>query len=75
MITDSHAHVFWDTFEQDRTEVLARARECGVERMVVVGTERTNIENGEPVRNTTDYPFGTYKSLANLLGFGVGYNF
>jgi len=43
--------------------------------MVVVGTERTNIENGEPVRNTTDYPFGTYKSLANLFGVGVGYNF
>ena len=46
-----------------------------VSYMVVVGTERTNIEDGEPVRNTTDYPFGTYKSLANLLGFGVGYNF
>jgi long-chain fatty acid transport protein len=46
-----------------------------VSYMVVVGDERTNIENGEPVRNTTDYPFGTYSSLANLLGFGVGYNF
>jgi len=46
-----------------------------VSYMVVVGEERTNIENGEPVRNTTDYPFGTYSSLANLLGFGVGYNF
>jgi long-chain fatty acid transport protein len=43
--------------------------------MVVVGTERTNIENGEPLRNTTDYPFGSYKSLANLFGVGVGYNF
>ena len=43
--------------------------------MVVVGTERTNIEGGEPVRNTTDYPFGTYKSLANLFGVGIGYNF
>ena len=43
--------------------------------MLVVGTERTNIENGEPLRNTEDYPYGTYKSLANLLGFGVGYNF
>ena len=46
-----------------------------VSYMVVVGTERTNIEDGEPVRNTTDYPFGSYKSLANLFGFGVGYNF
>jgi len=46
-----------------------------VSYMLVVGEERTNIENGEPVRNTTDYPFGTYSSLANLFGFGVGYNF
>jgi long-chain fatty acid transport protein len=46
-----------------------------VSYMVVVGTERTNIEGGEPVRNTPDYPFGSYKSLANLFGVGVGYNF
>jgi len=46
-----------------------------VSYMLVVGTERTNIENNEPLRNTSDYPFGTYKSLANLYGFGVGYNF
>lgn len=39
MITDSHAHVFWETFEDDRTEVLARARAAGVERMIVVGTD------------------------------------
>ncbi|MCK9995673.1 MAG: porin [Candidatus Krumholzibacteria bacterium] len=46
-----------------------------VSYMLVVGDERTNIEDGEPVRNTTDYPFGTYSSLANLFGVGVGYNF
>jgi len=46
-----------------------------VSYMLVVGDERTNIENGEPVRNTTDYPFGSYKSLANLFGVGIGYNF
>ena len=39
MITDTHAHVFWDSFDDDRDEVLARAREAGVERMVVVGTD------------------------------------
>jgi long-chain fatty acid transport protein len=43
--------------------------------MVVVGTERTNVENGEPLRNTGDYPFGSYKSLANLFGVGCRYNF
>jgi TatD DNase family protein len=39
MITDSHAHVFWRSFDDDRAEVLERARAFGVERMVVVGTD------------------------------------
>lgn len=43
--------------------------------MVVVGTERTNVEDGEPLRHTGDYPFGSYKSLANLFGVGLRYNF
>lgn len=48
--------------------------------MVVVGTERTNVVNGEPLRHYTadgksDYPFGSYKSLANLFGVGLRYNF
>lgn len=39
MITDSHAHVFWDDFDADRADVLARARAADVERMVIVGTD------------------------------------
>ena len=42
MITDTHAHVFWDAFAEDRSEVLRRAREAGVERLVVVGTDRAS---------------------------------
>lgn len=38
MITDTHAHVFWGEFDSDREEVLQRAREAGVARMIVVGT-------------------------------------
>lgn len=41
MITDSHAHLFWDSFAQDLEEVIARARAAGVERMVIVGTDLT----------------------------------
>ena len=43
--------------------------------MAVIGEDRTNIEGGEPVRNTTDYPFGTYTANANLFGLGVAYHF
>lgn len=38
-ITDSHAHLYWKSFDPDRAEVLARARAAGVDRMVVVGTD------------------------------------
>lgn len=43
--------------------------------MAVIGEDRTNIENGEPVRNTTDYPFGTYSANANIVGLGFTYHF
>lgn len=39
MITDTHAHVFWKDFDQDRDQVLERARQAGVGRMIVVGTD------------------------------------
>ena len=39
MIVDSHAHLYWKSFDDDRDEVLARAREAGVGRMIIVGTD------------------------------------
>jgi len=39
LITDTHCHVFWKTYDSDRSEVLRRARAAGVERMIVVGTD------------------------------------
>ncbi len=39
MITDSHAHIYWKSFDDDRAEMLERARQAGVTRMVIVGTE------------------------------------
>ena len=38
MITDTHSHLFWKRFDDDREEVISRAKEAGVERMLVVGT-------------------------------------
>ncbi len=38
VITDTHAHLFDPRFDADREQVLARARETGISRMVVVGT-------------------------------------
>jgi TatD DNase family protein len=39
VITDTHAHIFWTNFDEDRIAVIERAREAGVHRMVVVGTD------------------------------------
>jgi TatD DNase family protein len=38
-IVDSHAHLHFDSFDQDRGEVLRRAREAGVVAMIDVGTD------------------------------------
>jgi len=43
--------------------------------MFVKGDERTNIENGQAVRNSETYPIGSYKTVANLFGLAVGYHF
>jgi len=46
-----------------------------VSYMAVIGEERSNIENGQPANDDPAYPVGTYKALANIFGFGVGYRF
>ncbi len=35
---DIHTHLYWESYDEDRDEVLARARAAGVEEMLVVGT-------------------------------------
>jgi len=36
---DSHCHLHDPAFEEDRAETLARAKERGIERMIIVGTD------------------------------------
>ena len=44
MITDSHAHLYWKSFDEDRSQVLTRAREAGIGRMIIVGTDLETSE-------------------------------
>lgn len=36
---DIHAHLYWDSYDADRDEVVKRAFDAGIERMICVGTE------------------------------------
>lgn len=39
MLTDTHTHLQFDRFDTDRDDVITRAVEAGVSRMVVIGTD------------------------------------
>ena len=39
MLIDTHAHLEMEAFDQDREEVLRRAREGGVGHIVTIGTD------------------------------------
>ena len=36
---DTHCHLFWDDFQEDLPQVVARAREAGVTRMLIPSTD------------------------------------
>jgi len=42
---DSHAHLFFDRFDEDRKDVFERARAAGVEHFVVVGIDLDTSES------------------------------
>ena len=37
-LTDTHAHLYWDKFDEDRDAVIARCAEFGVTRVLIPGT-------------------------------------
>ena len=50
MLFDTHVHLNAEQFEEDVTEVIERAHQNGVERMVVVGFDRPTITKGDGTR-------------------------
>ncbi|MCZ6793201.1 MAG: TatD family hydrolase [Planctomycetota bacterium] len=39
---DSHAHLYFDRFDDDRDEVIQRAREAGVDRLINIGIDEAS---------------------------------
>ncbi len=44
MLIDTHVHLNHEQYDDDLSEVITRAREAGVDRMFVVGFNKSTIE-------------------------------
>jgi len=56
-LVDSHCHLDDKQFDADREEVIARAREAGVERMLAIGTGEGPPDLEAALRLARQYPF------------------
>ena len=55
MLFDTHVHLNADQFEEDLEQVIARAKDAGVERMVVVGFDEKTINKAIELVETYDF--------------------
>lgn len=69
---DSHSHIYLEEFDADRTDVVARARQAGVRRLVLPNVDLDTVEPMMALHRA--YP--TYTSVAmGLHPTSVGENF
>ena len=55
MLFDTHVHLNAEQFDEDLEEVLSRAKEAGVEKMVVVGFDRPTINRAMELIGQYDF--------------------
>ncbi|MFC4403563.1 TatD family hydrolase [Gracilibacillus xinjiangensis] len=55
MLFDTHVHLNVSQFDEDREEVIARAKEAGVEYMVIVGFDHETIPKAIELAEAYDY--------------------
>lgn len=61
MLIDTHAHLWWDSYESDLDAVIERAKKAGVEKIIVPGT---NIESSKmAVELAKKYPGIIYAAV------------
>lgn len=51
MLVDSHAHLQWDSFDNDRDAVIRRAVNAGVEKIVTIGFDLEGSRKGVALAN------------------------
>ncbi|WP_058305637.1 TatD family hydrolase [Gracilibacillus massiliensis] len=57
MLFDTHVHLNVSHFDEDREEVLQRAKEAGVEKMVIVGFDHETIPKAIEMAEKYDYMY------------------
>lgn len=58
MLIDTHVHLNADQYDEDLEEVMKRAEEAGIEKMVVVGFDRKTIERTMALMEKYDNVYG-----------------
>jgi len=59
MVVDSHCHLDYDVFDEDRAEMMARAKENGIDYMVSIGVELDKMPNILQIVNQHNHVFAT----------------
>ncbi|MCA1061748.1 TatD family hydrolase [Rossellomorea aquimaris] len=59
MLFDTHVHLNAEQFDEDLEEVISRAREAGVEKMVVVGFDRPTINRAMELIEQYDFLYAS----------------
>ncbi|CCQ98211.1 metal-dependent DNase [[Clostridium] ultunense Esp] len=59
MLFDTHAHLNAEEFDQDREEVLRKAKEAGVDRILNIGYNRDSIPSSLQLAEKYDYIYST----------------
>ncbi|HEJ6784616.1 TPA: TatD family hydrolase [Staphylococcus aureus] len=58
MLIDTHVHLNDEQYDDDLSEVIKRAREAGVDRMFVVGFNKSTIERAMKLIDEYDFLYG-----------------
>jgi TatD DNase family protein len=56
---DTHCHIDFKDFDRDRDEVIVRATEMGVDRMINIGTDMASSRRGFQLANSYEHIFCT----------------
>lgn len=67
MLFDTHVHVNAEQFNEDLEDVIERAKEAGVDNMVVVGFDRPTIIRAMELIETYDFMYAASDGILWML--------